>query len=642
VEAFRARLRYAIPVLLLALALRLVGIGTESFWVDEAFSAAASEGSALEILEMNAKDTHPPAYYLGLSTWRQVFESGAADPSQQVVVLRGYSVAASLLGILLLMELAAAMAGNRAAAIAGIFAACNPLDIYFANEARMYAQASAISLAGALALWHWTQIARGGGSPSQWWKPAVAFAASGCALLFTHYVGVTLLVAQGLVALVVFVRCRAWSSLLGLAAAALAVALVFTPWLVYVLGFRDTLMHDVGLDWMPVPTFVDYVSFVGREYFFGRAHKLHEQWWMLAALLPVGIIGIAGLRHFGTASRQSVAASLQLVGLVVLPLLLCVIVGALGQGIYYRPRFSVLLLPYFLIGLAMACHHLGSRRVVVGAAGLVAALMVLGTVAQERSPQKRAWRETANHWPVGEAPAFYVVLPVQHQRPLSHYLDGRIRHTPQDVLERLGPLPQGALIWVAAWPDALAPVDAAYREWLKSVGPARRQTLPSYYTLTQVEPTGGNYWPEEARARFRDWYRPFDVRGKIAGFSDARRFGPIAFDSKGEAVRETRDNAWLRLDDVRAGETLIVRVTPPGEGAAPQVRVVRGDSPIASGAVAAAWSYDAIAGEYRVDAPSGDAPLWLGWEPASQEREGLLVHWIGVVSPRLAGVAFRR
>lgn len=106
-------------------------------------------------------------------------------------------------------------------------------------------------------------------------------------------------------------------------------------------------------------------------------------------------------------------------GYIALPLRLCAAVCASYQVICYRPRYSIFLLPYFLIGLAMACRGLGSRRAIHLAASAIVCAMAVGSVVQERTPQKRAWRETAEAWPALPAPAFYVVLPARHQQPLS-------------------------------------------------------------------------------------------------------------------------------------------------------------------------------------------------------------------------------
>jgi len=635
------RFRTCLPVLLLALALRLYGIGTESIWVDEAFSVTASAGSLAEIFELNALDTHPPGYYLGLSLWRQMFPLDVADPTALGTVLRGYSIAWSLLGIFLLMELANAMAGTATARLAGVFAAFNPLDIYFADEARMYSQVSAIFLAGALSLWHWSESARRGGRPTEWWKAATAFSVCGSALLLTHYSGVTLLVGQGLLALAIFVRSRAWTSVVGLGVATIVVAVTFSPWLWYVLGLRGTLVHEAGLDWRPYPGFVDYISFVGREFFWGRAFKVHDQWWMPTALLPLCIFAAAGARRFQAKEREVPSAAIHLLGQMALPLLVSAIVCASYQIVYYRPRYSIFLLPYFLIGLAMACRALGSRRWVSLAATAVVGLMALGTVVQERTPQKRAWRETAEAWPQVEAPAFYVVLPAQHQRPLTHYLGGRIRHTPRHVLERLVPLPKGAVVWVANWPEPMTQSDAAYRDWLKTVGPARNQTLSSYYSLTQVEPPGGDAWPAFAERRFRAWYRPFDVRGEVAGFSDAQHFGALAFDAAGQPVRRSERTAWLRFDRVRGGELLALRVTPNGAGPIPRLRAIRAANPGELFSAGVSSPFDPAAQEYRIVAPAGEEPLWLGWQVPEASNDGLLLHWVGIAAEDAPGMALR-
>ncbi|MCP5044904.1 MAG: hypothetical protein GY944_28080, partial [bacterium] len=434
-SAMAGRLRSFWPVLVLALILRLVGIASESIWVDEAFSADASRGDVMSILEVNARDTHPPAYYLGLSLWRSGHAWAETDPTALAVVLRGYSVVFSLVGVFLAMELACAIAGVTTARVAGLFVAASPIDIYFADEARMYAQASALSLGGALALWHWCAAVRAAESVGRWWKPAVAFSFCGVALLFTHYVGVTLLVGQGLLALGVFTWHRAWSSVAGLALAALAVALLFSPWLAYVLSLRESIVLATGLDWMPVPGVWDFVSPIGREFFWGRVHKIHSQWWLPTAVVPLAIFSWASLRSVDDRVRRVSAGTVHLLGCAALPLLVCGVVCYAYQVIYFRPRYSMFLVPYFSIGLAIACRNLGSTARATLAVASVAGLLLVGTGVQHSTPQKRAWKETAQAWPRVDPPAFYVVLPAQHQRPLAHYLDGRIRHTPKAVLE---------------------------------------------------------------------------------------------------------------------------------------------------------------------------------------------------------------
>ena len=87
-----------------------------------------------------------------------------------------------------------------------------------------------------------------------------------------------------------------------------------------------------------------------------------------------------------------------------LPLLVCAVVCATFQIIYYRPRYVVLLLPYFLIGMAIACRSLRRPWQVGVAMTATLSLMTAGTVAQERSNQKKAWRKQVGNQPMGEYP----------------------------------------------------------------------------------------------------------------------------------------------------------------------------------------------------------------------------------------------
>jgi hypothetical protein len=323
-------------------------------------------------------------------------------------------------------------------------------------------------------------------------------------------------------------------------------------------------------------------------------------------------------------------------GHLIAPLAVCAVVCASYQVIYYRPRYSVIVLPYFLVCLAWACTMLGRRQLQTAAVIVAAGAMALGTGLQTTSSQKRAWRETAAAWPTDHAPSFYVILPSFQQRALSHYLGGRVRHTPRHVLERLSPLPEGTLIWVANWPDDLSAEDAEYRDWLKGVGGARHLLLPSYYSITQVEPSGVVEMPEFARQRFRSWYRPFDVRGKIDGFSDATRFDELAFDPQGTPYRDTAIEGWFRLDDVEPGEQIVIDASFEPGAVPPRVAALRGPEPEGfSEFEKPGWAeFEIVDGELRVLAPSGTGPVWIGWGPApdSVAAAGPSIRWVGVGS----------
>src|SRR5207244_4326503 len=102
-----------------------------------------------------------------------------------------------------------------AATCAALLLACSPLAVYYGQEVRMYSQVIALGLLAALAYLYRRFV---------WYAPCAA------AAIYSHYLGLTLVAALNLHALISprALDRRRW---LGWLAANLAVALVFLPWL---------------------------------------------------------------------------------------------------------------------------------------------------------------------------------------------------------------------------------------------------------------------------------------------------------------------------------------------------------------------------------------------------------------------------
>ena len=124
----------------------------------------------------------------------------------------------------------------------------------------------------------------------------------------------------------------------------------------------------------------------------------------LSGVVPVGILAAATALAHKRGIRGLAPGAGFLLGCFVLPLVLAGLVSYADQVIYYRPRFSLLLVPIFSIALAWACCSLGSSKRNIAAVSACALLLVAGVVAQITTPQKRAWRETALDWPRVDAP----------------------------------------------------------------------------------------------------------------------------------------------------------------------------------------------------------------------------------------------
>ncbi len=125
---------------LLAAALRLWGLGDRSLWYDEFATLSVVRETAGRWL--TADPIHPPGYYLLLGAWTRLFGDGPFLLRLPSAIL-GAAVVPAVHGLAV-----AAGARPRVALLAATLVALSPFDVYFSQEARMYALAL-VAVAGA-------------------------------------------------------------------------------------------------------------------------------------------------------------------------------------------------------------------------------------------------------------------------------------------------------------------------------------------------------------------------------------------------------------------------------------------------------------------------------------------------------------
>lgn len=224
-------MRYPLPialivlVLLLAAGLRLHALGAQSLWNDEGNSYVQALRPFDAIAEHAARDIHPPGYYWLLKLW-----IGLAGETE--FGLRSLSAFASLIGIACLYAVGRRLYGAPAGLMAALFAALNTFNIYYAQEARMYALLGLWAAAALLAL---VALMRARGRRR---GAALALGLTSAAGLWTHYAFPFAMLAGGAIFAVwlagVLGRGRRADALRGLAAytaANLLALALFAPWL---------------------------------------------------------------------------------------------------------------------------------------------------------------------------------------------------------------------------------------------------------------------------------------------------------------------------------------------------------------------------------------------------------------------------
>ncbi len=208
--------RFATPLLIatvvgivvVAAALRWYRIDAQSLWYDEGISAHQLTRSFPEIAGAAAQDTHPPLYYWTLKAWGEVFGPSALS-------LRSLSAAWGVAMVALAFLIGRRLFGSLVAVVAAVLLTAAPLAVYYSQEVRMYAQVTALGL---LAVYAYTRR-------TDW-----LYALGGIATLYSQYLGVSILAALNLHALLTW-RSRSRREWISWILANAAIGLVFLPWL---------------------------------------------------------------------------------------------------------------------------------------------------------------------------------------------------------------------------------------------------------------------------------------------------------------------------------------------------------------------------------------------------------------------------
>lgn len=140
-------------IIVLAVLLRFIGLGSKSLWLDEAFSVDRARLTQAQIWSGKYDPLHPPLYYSGLHAW-----IGLAGESETAVRL--LSAVSSTISLAVFYLLGRQLFGKDFALVAISLLAFSPLDIWYAQEARMYAFVALTGLLISLGLvWrHWLGV----------------------------------------------------------------------------------------------------------------------------------------------------------------------------------------------------------------------------------------------------------------------------------------------------------------------------------------------------------------------------------------------------------------------------------------------------------------------------------------------------
>lgn len=358
-------------ILLLAWALRVHALDDRSLWADEGWTLVLTEGPGLgDVTRTMAADQHPPLFFVLFRIWRTL--TGESE-----FALRYFSVLISMIGVAAIYLLGRGLFGPLAGALAALLLALADLPIDLAQEVRHYGLMATLAIVSSV---YYVRVWRRSTRAAR-----IGYVLSSLALLYTHYLGAFVLLAQG-VHFLLFARGRR-RVLDGLFLFA-AVALGFLPWVPVVLVQNSVRWDDPLYFRNSVPNSPETYRAV-------RTALLGSHYGLMFALLLLGLVYVTFRRTNGF---ESVRVSLRPLWVTAYPALWIVLMVGLTVAINARRQFLternfVLIAPAIAVLVAHGLTNL--QR--VGRALLVAVIVVVGLTTVDARRNYPNWRTvTAN------------------------------------------------------------------------------------------------------------------------------------------------------------------------------------------------------------------------------------------------------
>ena len=360
----------------LVIAATLVGLGVRVWlatrsevWLDEANSVFIALAPLREFATVLGSDSSPPLFYVFLKAWAFLVPF---DPFW----LRVPALLFGCATIPLVWLIGSRMDRPLTGVFGAWLLAVNPLHSYYSEEIRMYSMMVFLGLIFYFAVFH---ILRRTGAA----LPAIL---AGAALAYTHYYGLIFVGAGILVALGVL-RQRTGKLLL----CGACIGLAFLPWLPVFLVQLDNPHHVAWIApfWRMYPGVFGVLRTVqaflpgGMKYPYVPLNGIRPQF-IIALLGALPFIALASRTKRGE-NFSPLAVPLLVTGVT---LLIVVIRSCTGSPVYLAGRSDIVVLPLFILILAMALSRLGSwpRAVFLVAWIALSGVELVGSAESLRKP----------------------------------------------------------------------------------------------------------------------------------------------------------------------------------------------------------------------------------------------------------------
>jgi mannosyltransferase len=410
-----------IAVVLLGALLRLVGLGGKSFWLDEAFSVTLARAPWHAFaFELRTREANMALYYALLRPWLLLGRDEAT--------VRLLSALAAIVTIPIVYAIGLHLVGRRAAVVAALLVALDPLHLFASQDARGYSLAVLLVSCSMLAFVRLVGGAVDGAAmeahdtpapPRQaawWWT---AYTVTSALALYAHFYAGFVLLAQW-ISLVERPIGRLWRPLL---TSGMLVALLAVPLGLFLLGGP----HG-NIDWIGGALRTGLPR-LARSIFTPTALIGAASY----AVLYAGIT-CAGIRAVRKArSPRERWALLLLLLWVLTPVAIPLLVSITVKPIL-EPRYLVVCIPGVALVAAALVDRIGDARRRRAVMGAIIAVEAFGAWSYLARFHKEDWRDATAFVLADARPGDVVLFYAPYvRRPFDYYVDrARAGHPERD------------------------------------------------------------------------------------------------------------------------------------------------------------------------------------------------------------------
>jgi len=401
--------RFSVPLELLIAVLvgsilRLYRLGEQSFWIDEVFMITMATDRTLWelVFEVPQFEPHPPLYNVFMWVW--VSLTGTSE-----VAMRSTSVLFSIATIPVAYLLVQKLFDRSTAAVTIAFLTVSPLEIWYAQEARMYALLVFLTVLSVYALVQLTD-----GFSRSW---AIGYVTVGVVLGYLHVYGLFILLAQALYLGVRLLTSPSdldvtWRRAIELYG---SIGVLTSPW-------TGLLLHRViapeqypadAAAWLQSPEPSALVE-TFRLLSFGvtattRPYNVLTQpsdlFLFAVAFCLAVLVGLSTMGEFAAETDQLSLVVLWLVVPIGVPFALSVAVRPM-----FELRYTIVAAPAFLILIARSIQLMESRHLRYALTAIILVGMLVPLPGYYTEPHKDQWDDAATYVEENAAPGDTILV----------------------------------------------------------------------------------------------------------------------------------------------------------------------------------------------------------------------------------------